>query len=92
MANAPRDENRVTTMMALSDANGTTIKNVPVNVANNNALKVSDALTGSDFGGLPAPRDGNYVPVLMGVSAADGITPVAIYGDATTGALLIRST
>jgi len=92
MANAPRDENRVTTILALSDADGTTIKNVPINVANSNAIKVSDALTGADFGGNPAPRDGNRIPVFMGVSATDGITPVAVYADATTGALLIRST
>ena len=36
-----------------------------------------------------AKRDQNYVPSLLGVSNADGVTPVAIYADPTTHRLLV---
>src|SRR6185436_10536158 len=42
--------------------------------------------------GSVAPRDANYVPVLMGVSSVDGVTPVPVYADSSTGELLIDST
>lgn len=36
-----------------------------------------------------AKRDGNYVPTLIGVSNADGTTPVTIYADPTNHRLLV---
>lgn len=36
-----------------------------------------------------ARRDGNSVPTLLGVSNADGATPVAVYADPTTHRLLV---
>lgn len=36
-----------------------------------------------------AKRDGNYVPTLIGVSNADGTTPVNVYVDPTTHRLLV---
>lgn len=37
---------------------------------------------------ISAPRDNNRVPVLIGTSSTDGITPVTIYADPTTHRLL----
>lgn len=36
-----------------------------------------------------APRDQNRIPTLLGVSSADGITPVAVYVDPTTHRLYV---
>ena len=36
-----------------------------------------------------AKRDGNFVPTLLGVSNADGVTPVPIYANPTTHRLLV---
>lgn len=36
-----------------------------------------------------AERDGNFVPTLLGVSNADGTTPIAVYADPTTHRLLV---
>ena len=36
-----------------------------------------------------APRDGNRIPTLLGVSNADGTTPVTVYADPTTHRLLV---
>lgn len=39
-----------------------------------------------------APRDQNYVPVLMGVSSADGVTPLAVKINPATGRIVVDST
>lgn len=39
-----------------------------------------------------APRDENRIPVLMGVSSADGTTPIPISVDPTTGRVLVETT
>lgn len=36
-----------------------------------------------------APRDENHLPTLLGVSSADGITPVVLWADPTTHRLLV---
>jgi len=36
-----------------------------------------------------APRDDNYVPVLLATSSTDGATPVAVFANATTQRLLV---
>jgi len=90
MANAIKDQNRVDVMTALSDADGTTIQNVSA-IQIPHTLKCSDGSSGTDHGN-GGSRDGNRVPVFYAVSATDGVTPVAIYADSSTGALLIRST
>lgn len=36
-----------------------------------------------------AKRDDNYVPTLIAVSSADGVTPVRVYADPTTHRLLV---
>lgn len=53
---------------------------------------VIDNFGGTDYGTLPAKRDTNGVPVIMGVSNSDGSTPVELYADPATGQLLIDST
>ena len=89
MANAQKDGNRVSTLIALSSSDGTTI--VPVKVDSvTNVLQVLDNTTGSDLGGSSAAHDGNRVTTLIGVSSSDGITPVDVYADAS-GNLLINS-
>lgn len=40
----------------------------------------------------PVVRDQNYVPVLMGVSSSDGITPVPIQIDPVSGRVLVNIT
>jgi hypothetical protein len=98
--NAERDENNVPTLIAVSNANGTTINRVEV--TSGHRLHVSDGSTGTDHGTPNANRDENNVPCLMGVSSINhtdgngyvyvqGVTPVAVYTDGS-GALLIQST
>ena len=99
MTNAKRDENNVHTMIAALDSDGTTIKNVVVDVTIH-GLKVEDSSTGTGFGVVNAIRDENGVPVLMGVSSTtatvdgidyvEGVTPVTIYVN-SAGSLLIDS-
>lgn len=89
MTRAYRDDNQVTTMIALSSSDGSTVVPIQANPTNN-ALKVSNGTSGTDQGSTP--KDANYIPVLFGVSSADGVTPVAVYADVSTGALLIKST
>lgn len=90
MANASRDGNDVPTLIAASNADGTTIVKIKVN-ASNHGLVVDDNTTGSDHGVAAAVRDENFVPVLLAVSSDDGVTPVEVYGNPATGELLIDS-
>lgn len=92
MTNAYKDQNNVPTLIAASKNDGTTIVRIQAN-ATNHGLIVDDASTGSDNGNNDgnAARDENFVPVLIAVSSADGVTPVEVYGDPVTGALLVDS-
>ena len=89
MTDAKKDNNGIPTMIATSNADGSTPVLIKVN-ATNNALFADDGATGSDLSGNIASRDGNAIPVMMGVSSADGITPTAIYAT-SDGKLLINS-
>ena len=102
MTNAYRDSNNTPTIIAASKNDGTTIVRVQIN-ATNHGLKVDDNTTGSDNGNNKgnAARDDNFVPVFIAVSSqtatvngvnyVQGVTPVEVYGDPATGALLINS-
>lgn len=90
MANALKDGNRVSTMIALSASDGVTTLPVYANVTTN-SVKVDDGLGGSDLSGDVDARDENRVLVFMAVSATDGITPVPIYANATGNKLLVRT-
>ena len=93
MSNAKRDENNVPTLIGVLNSDGETI--VPVQVRNNGVeevLKVNNDVGGSDNGPSDrALRDENFVTTLIGVSSADGVTPVAVYAD-SDGKLLISTT
>lgn len=39
-----------------------------------------------------AKRDENFVPTLLAVSSADGVTPVVVYADPDTHRLLVQAT
>jgi hypothetical protein len=102
MANAYRDENSIATLIAASSADGETIVRVTADPTNH-ALTVDDNTTGTDNGNNQgsAMRDENDIPVLIAVSSAtatvngvdyiEGVTPVEVYADAASGALLIDS-
>ena len=87
---APRDKNKVPTLLATSNADGTTVLPVEANPTNN-SLKVDDDTTGSDLSDVPTRRDENKVPAFMAVSDVDGVTPVPVYIDSVTSGLLIDS-
>lgn len=93
MTSASKDENGISTLIAASKNDGTTIVRIQAN-ASNHGLTIDDAHTGSDNGnnGGNAMRDENAVPVLIATSSADGKTPIEVYGDPVTGAILIDST
>ncbi len=86
---SPRDDNRIATLRAALDTDGVSVINVCGNPISH-ALCVSDGSTGSDHGVPTAQRDYDRVPVLLGVSSADGETPVEIYAD-SSGNLLVMS-
>lgn len=89
MAQAPRDQNLVPTILGTSSADGTTplvVKASPTT----HAINVSDGTTGTDLSGDIAARDQNFVPVWLAVSEIDGTTPVPVYVDAS-GNLLVDS-
>lgn len=90
MANAVIDGNSTRGVTCALNTDGKTVVRVKVNPANN-SLKVGDGTTGSDNGKGYAIRDDNGQPVWMGVSSADGVTPIEIYAD-SSGNLLIQST
>lgn len=88
MSNAARDENNVPTLIAVQP-DGTTIVRVKADPTNH-SLSIEDDTTGSDNGPDRALRDENFVTTLIGVSSADGVTPVAVYAN-SSGQLLIDS-
>jgi hypothetical protein len=90
MSNLKKDENRITTLGAVLNTDGSTIAQVKVNPTDH-SLKVANGTTGDDYSSTNIQKDNNREPVLWGVSSADGVTPVSIYVD-SAGKLLIKST
>lgn len=88
--NASKDQNNVSTLIAVLNTDGKTIVPVQAN-ATNNSLEVNDGSIGTDYGPKNAEKDENFVSSLLAVSSADGKTPVVVYAD-STGALLVQST
>jgi hypothetical protein len=89
MSSAPRDNNRVPTMIAALNTDGVTPVFVNIDPSIH-SINVNDGTTGTDYGTLPDKRDDNRIPFMMGVSSADGETLVPIYAD-SNGSLLINS-
>ena len=92
MANASRDENHVTTEIAISNTDGVTLFPLRAKADPQHHLLVSNGLAGVDLSGDVDARDDNRVVAFMAVSAVDGITPVPVYIDPATNSLLIRKT
>ncbi len=92
MTNAYRDENSIPTLIAISREDGVAVERVLANPLSH-GLIVEDGSTGSDLGNNQnnAQKDENNVPVLIATSSADGFTPVEVYVDPDSGALLIDS-
>lgn len=86
----PRDENRISTLLATLNSDGVTPVSVTVNPSNH-GLKISDGTSGSSIASVNAQRDANRVSAIWGVSSADGITPIPIYCN-SNGLLLTKST
>lgn len=86
---AGRDENNVTTMLAVLNTDGETTIAIRVNPANR-GIFLNDGTTGTDNGPVNDKRDENFVPTLMAVSSADFSTPVALYAN-SDGELLVDS-
>lgn len=88
--NSKKDDNGVSSLIAVSEDDGTTLIRVEANPTTH-VLSVEDAQTGSDLGPSGrALRDENFVTSLLAVSSADGVTPVAVYATAD-GKLLVDS-
>lgn len=85
-----RDQNYVPALIA-SQNNVATLPAALLANPTTHGLVITDGTTGSDFGPKNAVRDEDDVPAMMAVSSADGVTPVALYVDAITSALLIQS-
>lgn len=85
--NAAKDENGVSSLIAVLNSDGSTVQRVKTNPSTHR-LKVADGTTGSNLGPTNAARDQNFVPTLMAVSSVDGRTPVAVYAD-SNGNLLV---
>lgn len=89
MADASLDENSVPSLIATLNTTGSSIVRILADPTAH-TIKVVDDTTGTDHGPVNALRDSNDRPVIMAVSSADGVTPVAVYADAS-GNLLIDS-
>lgn len=89
MDQAPRDQNRVTTIIGTSSSDGFTPLVVKADPTAH-SIAVEDNTTGSDLSGDIAGRDQNFTPVWLAVSEVDGITPVPVYVN-TDGQLLVDS-
>lgn len=88
--NAKHDENGKPTILCTLQSDGVSTINVKVNPTNN-AVKVTDAATGTASTRTNAPIDENHVSAWMGVSSADMTTLIPIACD-SSGNLLIQST
>lgn len=74
MAQAKRDQNKVTTALGVSSVDGVTPVNIVVDSISNRVLLKQGAsgTHGSVTNRNIAYRDQNKVPVLLGISSADG--------------------
>lgn len=86
MSDANRDENRVKTMIGQDDSADQVVK-IQADESTHRLLVTYLGNDGTENDGI-AIRDQNHIPVLMGVSSDDGVTPVAIYVS-SDGKLLI---
>jgi hypothetical protein len=90
--NAGHDKNHKSTIIGVSNVNGTTIIPIYGNPATK-SLKVDDNTTGSDYGNNQgiAMIDENRINVATALSSADDGSIIELYGDPITNKLLINS-
>lgn len=79
MAQAKRDQNRVTVALGVSSVDGTTPIPFRVDPATGRLLMTNmDSTTSGAVTAVNlAKRDGNHKPIALGVSSADSTTPMA---------------
>jgi hypothetical protein len=87
MADAKRDQNRVTTKQAVLDSDGVTLINIVVN-SNTGGVKMTYKGT-SLAGSGDAKRDSNGVPSMLGVSTTNSKVTVPLKAT-SNGAILIQ--
>ena len=90
--NIPTDENGRKSMACASNADGITIVPIQCNPTQH-AILTDDNTTGSDAGNDSgnASLDENSAPVWAALSSAGDGSIVEVYGDPTSGKLLINS-
>lgn len=89
MANASKDENSISSLLAILSSDGKTIVPICVNPVTN-ALCINNGTTGTDNGPSNALKDENSVSTLLGVSNSDLKTPTVVYSD-INGKLFINT-
>lgn len=87
--NALRDENAVSSLIAILNSSGASTIRIKVNPITH-ALKINDDTTGSNNGPSVAMKDDNDVSTLVATSQNDGTTPVVAYAN-SSGELLVTS-
>lgn len=90
MSNASLDENRIPSILAVKNTDGTSLVKVTADPTTH-VLNVVDDTTGTDLStNVNDLRDENRKVAFMAVSSVDGVTPVEVYCD-ENGKLLINS-
>ena len=85
------DQNKIQTIQAALNTDGSTLTNVTADPSIRNSLKIDDDTTGTDQStNVNALRNQNYKTGLWALSSADGVTLVQLYCD-SDGKLLINS-
>lgn len=90
MANAKKDSNGVSSMIAALNTNGISIVNLAVNPVTH-ALKINLGDTGVSADVETALKDDNGVSSMIGVSSDDLETPIRIHAN-SLGELLVDNT
>lgn len=88
MAEANRDQNFVTTGLAISSTDSVTPQNLRVDPITNYLLADITVETLIATSATMDKRDQNHIPTVYGISSVDGITLVPIRTN-STGALLV---
>ena len=82
---AIRDENSITSMLALSFVDGVTV--VPIQIDSTNGGVMVDTVNTVSTAAMNAARDENDVTTLMAVDSVSG-DPIPVFADPATGAIL----
>lgn len=85
MSDAIRDDNSITSLLALSFIDGVTL--VPVQISSINKGIMVDTTNTVSTAAMNAARDGNDVTTLMAVDSVSG-DPIPVFADPATGGIL----